>query len=147
MSITKRFLQLSLRRRILLSVALPAGVVLIWLWLLDRPGSLSLRFQSHAVTPSVKQLIINDRRMMARASVTGRNENGPASYAHRFTDRMDYRVLWYDFVEEQAWQAEFSVSGRDLCTFGDRRDHAVLKVTVGPGADVTVGTSNAEALR
>ncbi|WP_152547694.1 hypothetical protein, partial [Nitrincola lacisaponensis] len=123
----------------LIILILLAAAVALWLWLLDRPGSLSLRFQSHAVTPSVKQLVINDRRVMARASVTGRNENGPASYAHRFTDRMDYRVLWYDFVEKQAWQAEFSVRGCDLSTFGDRREHAVLKVTVGPGADVTVG--------
>jgi len=124
------------------AAALLAGY-LLWL---DRPGTLSLGYASHASTPSVKQMQVNGQ-MMVRDSVTGRNETGGGGFAHGFTDRIDFRVLWYDFHENRAWTAEFSVHGRELSTFGNSGDHASLRVKVGPGADVTVTTPNREQLR
>jgi hypothetical protein len=124
------------------AAALLAGY-LLWL---DRPGTLSLGYASHASTPSVKQMQVNGQ-MMVRDSVTGRNETGGGGFAHGFTDRMDFRVLWYDFHQQRAWTAEFSVHGRELSTFGNAGDHASLRVQVGPGADVTVTTPNREQLR
>ena len=122
-----------------------AGLIGYLLWL-DRPGTLSLDYKSHAVTPSVKQMQVNGR-MHVRDSVTGRNQTGGVGYAQWYTDRIDLVVLWYDFLEERAWTAEFSVHGRELSTFGNKRDHGNVLVTVGPGADVTVTTPNRERLR
>jgi len=144
---TKTILTNFAPQRVILGLigVLVVGFIGYMLWL-DRPRVLGLDYKSHAVTPSVKQMQVNGR-MMVRDSVTGRGESRGADYAHRFTDRMDFVVLWYDFLEERAWTAEFSVHGRELSTFGNKRDHAMLEVRVGPGADITVTTPNLEALR
>ena len=134
------------KRNITLTLVLSGFIMGAWLLWLDRPRTLSLGFHSDSSTPSIKQLQVNGHTGL-RASVTGRSETGGAGYAHRFTDRIDFSVLWYDLIEERAWQANFSVYGRQLSTFGEKRDHAMLRITVGPGADVTVTTSNRESMR
>ncbi len=134
------------KRNFILTLLLPGFIMGAWLLWLDRPGTLSLGFHSDSSTPSIKQMQVNGYTGL-RASVTGRSETGGAGYAHRFTDRIGFRVLWYDLIEERAWQADFSVYGRELSTFGEKRDHAVLHILVGPGADVLVSTYNKEAMR
>ena len=134
------------KRNITLTLVLSGFIMGAWLLWLDRPRTLSLGFHSDSSTPSIKQMQVNGYTGL-RASVTGRSETGGAGYAHHFTDRIDFRVLWYDLIEERAWQADFSVYGRELSTFGEKRDHATLRIVVGPGADVHVETSNKEAMR
>ncbi len=144
---TKTILTNFAPQRVILGLigVLVVGFIGYMLWL-DRPRTLSLDYKSHAVTPSVKQMQVNGQ-MHVRDSVTGRNQTGGGGYAHRFTDRIDFVVLWYDFLEERAWTAEFSIHGRELTTFGNKRDHGNVLVIVGPGADVTVTTPNRESLR
>ena len=136
----------STKYKLLLAILFLGFIMGAWLFWLDRPYTLNLNFRSDSSTPSIKQIQVNGHTGM-RATVTGRSETGAAGYAHRFTDRMDFSVLWYDLIEERAWQADFSVYGRELSTYGNKRDHARLRIVVGPGADVTVATSNREALR
>ena len=136
----------STKHKLLLAILFLGFIMGAWLLWLDRPRTLSIDFKSDSSTPSIKQMQVNGHTGL-RASVTGRSETGGAGYAHRFTDRIDFRVLWYDLIEERAWQADFSVYGRELSTFGEKRHHAVLHILVGPGADVLVSTFNREAMR
>lgn len=77
----------------------------------------------------------------------GRNSSGGTYYKNRFSDLMEFRVLWYDAVETQAWAVDIAVRGRELSAFDPERTQITLAISVGPGADVLVTTSNPNLLR
>lgn len=78
---------------------------------------------------------------------SGRNSGGGSYYKSRFSDQMEFRILWYDAAEGKAWMTDIHIRGRELSAFDPERQILSLDIVVGAGADVLVTTPNAEALR
>lgn len=78
---------------------------------------------------------------------TGRNSMGGAYYKTRFSDKMDFRIFWYDAAEKTAWMSDVVIWGRELSAYDEKREVLSLDLVVGPGADVLATTDNQDALR
>jgi hypothetical protein len=78
---------------------------------------------------------------------SGRNSGGGSYYKSRFSDEMEFQILWYDAAEETAWMSDITVRGRELSAYDPEREVLGLDIVVGPGADLLVTTPNREALR
>lgn len=61
-------------------------------------------------------------------------------------DALDFAVEWYDIANDRGYAARFRLHASDLSLIGES-GHAAIRIVVGPGADVTATTTNAEAAR
>lgn len=127
-------------------VALVAGGVMIWgLWP-SRPTALSTSIHSHVSTPAALYLSLNGREIV-NGSIGGRNEGGGATYGSRWGDALNWDMVWYDILEERSYKLEFTISAAELSTFGEEGKHAMIDIIAGPGADITVTTTDSEVAR
>lgn len=110
-----------------------------------KPGTLTLNFGAHQAVSAVMQLSMNDRVVIER-SQKGRNEGGPINYIDGQGDALDFAVAWYDVSDDRGYAAKFRLRASDLSLIG-KSGHAAVRIIVGPGADVTATTTNAEAAR
>lgn len=112
----------------------------------NRPTTLSRSINSQLQSPSVMRLSVNGVRVVSY-SIRGQNDTGGTPYKDRWNDELDFELYWYDILAERAYAASFTLEASTLPTFGGEGEHASIHVLIGPGADVTVTTSNPEAMR
>ena len=134
-------------RHILLGVLAIAAVVVIGgvSGIQGTPRSLTLNFGAHRAVSAIMQLSLNDRMVIDR-SQKGRNEGSTIDYMDGQGDVLDFAVAWYDIADDQGYAARFRLHASDLSLIGET-GHAAVRIVVGPGADVTATTTNAEAAR
>lgn len=109
------------------------------------PRVLSLSFGSHRAVSAVMQMTMNNR-VVVDHSQKGRNEGGPIEYMPGQGDALDFDVAWYDIFEDRGYEASFRLNATDLSLIG-ASGHASVQIVVGPGADVTATTTNAEVAK
>ncbi|MBK4214981.1 hypothetical protein JJJ17_03465 [Paracoccus caeni] len=109
----------------------------------DEPRTLSLNFGAHPAVPTVMQMSLNGR-VVVEHSQKGQNESGPIEYVDGQGDALDFKIEWYDILDNQGYIAAIRLRASDLSIIGDT-GHAAVKIILGPGADVTVTTTNAKA--
>lgn len=134
-------------RQILLGALAIAAVVAIggMSGIQGKPRSLTLNFGAHRAVSAIMQLSLNDRMVIDR-SQKGRNEGSAIDYMDGQGDALDFAVAWYDIANDRGYAARFRLHASDLSLIGES-GHAAIRIVVGPGADVTATTTNAEAAR
>lgn len=111
-----------------------------------RPTALDLQVYSHPSIVAALHVIGNDFRFVD-FSLRGRSQVSGFNYQSMFGAKVAFDVMWYDVEAEQFYATSFDINANDLSTFGEEGIHASMRITVGPGADVTITTPQPELLR
>ena len=111
-----------------------------------RPSQVSIAVEPHGSVLAVMRAVVNGLPLFV-SSLQGRTESRSADYPSSDDATLAAELMWYDTAADRYYQLAFDIDARDLSTFGDRTDHAEVRIVIGPGADVTVTTPHPEALR
>ena len=111
-----------------------------------RPSQVSIAVEPHGSVLAVMRAVVNGLPLFV-SSLQGRTESRSADYPSSDDATLAAELMWYDIAADRYYQLAFDIDARDLSTFGDRTDHAEVRIVIGPGADVTVTTPHPEALR
>ena len=111
-----------------------------------RPSRVSIAVEPHGSVLAVMSATVNSLPLF-EWSLRGRTESRGPDYPGPDAATLAVELMWYDIPADRYYQHAFQLDARDLSTFGDRTDHAEVRIVIGPGADVTVTTPHPEALR
>ena len=111
-----------------------------------RPSRVSIAVEPHGSVLAVMSATVNSLPLF-EWSLRGRTESRGPDYPGPDDATLAAELMWYDIAADRYYQLAFDIDARDLSTFGDRTDHAEVRIVIGPGADVTVTTPHPEALR
>jgi hypothetical protein len=110
------------------------------------PSRVSIAVEPHGSVLAVMSASVNGLPLFDW-SLRGRTESRSPGYPGSDKATLAVEIMWYDIPSDRYYQHAFQLDARDLSTFGDRTDHAEVRIVIGPGADVTVTTPHPEALR
>ena len=130
----------------LVIVLLGASITLARMTIWKRPSGLGSTIVNSYMSPSVIRATLNGMRLVDR-DTGGQSAGGGFPYADAFSDKMNFELTWYDILAKKAYRISFTMRAKELSTFGDVRDNAMVDVEMGPGADVTVTTPDPEEMR
>ena len=111
-----------------------------------RPSRVSIAVEPHGSVLAVMSATVNSLPLF-EWSLRGRTETRGPDYPGPDAATLAVELMWYDIPADRYYQHAFQLDARDLSTFGDRTDHAEVRIVIGPGADITVTTPHPEALR
>lgn len=111
-----------------------------------RPSRVSIAVEPHGSVLAVMSATVNSLPLFV-SSLQGRTESRGPDYPGPDAATLAVELMWYDIPADRYYQHAFQLDARDLSTFGDRTDHAEVRIVIGPGADITVTTPHPEALR
>lgn len=111
-----------------------------------RPSRVSIAVEPHGSVLAVMSATVNSLPLF-EWSLRGRTESRGPDYPGPDAATLAVELMWYDIPADRYYQHAFQLDARDLSTFGDRTDHAEVRIVIGPGADITVTTPHPEALR
>ena len=111
-----------------------------------RPSRVSIAVEPHGSVLAVMSATVNSLPLF-ESSLRGRTETRGPDYPGPDAATLAVELMWYDIPADRYYQHAFQLDARDLSTFGDRTDHAEVRIVIGPGADITVTTPHPEALR
>lgn len=111
-----------------------------------RPSRVSIAVEPHGSVLAVMSATVNSLPLF-EWSLRGRTETRGPDYPGPDAAALAVELMWYDIPADRYYQHAFQLDARDLSTFGDRTDHAEVRIVIGPGADITVTTPHPEALR
>lgn len=112
----------------------------------ERPSRVTIAVEPHGSVLAVMSAVV-DGLPLFEWSLQGRTETRSPAYDGRRDTSLSVKLMWYDTSSKLYYGKDFDLDARDLSTFGDEAEHAEVRITVGPGADITVTTPHPEALR
>jgi hypothetical protein len=110
------------------------------------PSRVSIAVEPHGSVLAVMSASVNGLPLFDW-SLRGRTESRSPGYPGSDKATLAVEIMWYDIPSDRYYQHAFQLDARNLSTFGDRTDHAEVRIVMGPGADITVTTPHPEALR
>ncbi|WP_298258161.1 hypothetical protein [uncultured Litoreibacter sp.] len=115
-------------------------------WQNPRPATLSLNVTNHIAVPIIRGVELNGFTF-SRIRASNIGDTGGTPYKSRWSNDLDFTLVWIEMISKQAWRANFSVPIERLTTFGEDERHAQIELKILAGGDFSIETPQVEYAR